>query len=627
MKTTWSSLSLIAAAVVLAALWIPATAGAEVQHIDFDSDRWTMTNARLVDHMERRCLIGMAYLGDTDFEDGIIEVDISMDGRRSYPGILFRMQSEENYEHVYVRPHRAGLYPDAVQYAPVMNGISCWQLFNGEGCTASAVLPENMWMRMRIEISGTQARVFLGESADPALVVSDLGHGKSRGFIGVSGPLDGTAYFSNFTYEMRDDIVFPPPPRSESPPGLVREWELSQPFKLGEIEMDSYPGEDLIDRIEWQTVKCSPSGLVNVARYHGRSGRQPDVILARAVLEVEGDEIRTMNFGYSDAISIFINGNIVFTGNSAYQGRDPSFLGIIGFNDAVYLPLTKGKNELLVMVAEVFGGWGFMFQDGNAVFRHRDVEAVWESGRDFATPESAVYDPVRGVIYVSNFDMYRESSTQYISKLTADGDVVEPRWVDGVANPTGMALVKDRLYVVERMSVVEIDAVSGEVLERHTVPQPGFINDIAVDPSGDLYVSDSRRNIIYRYRNGAWEEWASGGEISQPNGLCVRGGRLYVGNNGDRTVKAVDLGTKEIATVVRLGPGTIDGLASDRDGRLLVSQWEGRLYRVGASGEIEKLIDTSVPRYNIADFGYRADDDAVIIPTFSDNRIMIYRMR
>lgn len=627
MQTTWSSLSLIAAAVVIAALTITAAAGAEVQHIDFDSDRWTMRNARLVDHVEQKCLIGMAYLGDIEFEDGIIEVDIAMDGRRSYPGILFRMQSEANYEHVYVRPHRAGLYPDAVQYAPVINGMSCWQLFNGEGYTASAVLPENEWMRLRVEVSGTQARVYLSESGDPALVVTDLGHGESRGFIGVSGPPDGTAYFSNFTYEPRDDLVFPPPPRNESPPGLVTEWELSQTFKLGEIEMDSYPGSDLFDRIEWQPVRCNPSGLVNVARHHSRSGRQPDVILSRATLEAGQDETKTVLFGYSDAISIFINGDIVFMGNSAYQGRDPSFLGIIGFHDAVYLPLKKGKNELLVMVAEVFGGWGFMFQDGNAVFRHRDVEAVWESPRDFATPESAVYDPVRKVIYVSNYDKYRESSTQYISKLTADGEMVELRWVDGVANPTGMVLVGDRLYVVERLSVVEIDTGSGEVLERHTIPQPGFVNDIAVDPSGAFYVSDSRRSVISRYSGGVWEEWVSGDEISQPNGICVRGGRLFVGNNGDRTVKAVDLETKEITTVVRLGSGIIDGLTSDRDGNLLVSHWEGRLYRVGVSGDLEKLLDTSVPRYNIADFGYRGDDDAVIIPTFSDNRVMMYRLR
>ncbi len=53
-------------------------------------------------------------------------------------------------------------------------------------------------------------------------------------------------------------------------------------------------------------------------------------------------------------------GRLLFTGRSAYRERDPSFLGIIGYNDTVVLPLAKGHNELVVKVTEVFGGWGLM---------------------------------------------------------------------------------------------------------------------------------------------------------------------------------------------------------------------------------------------------------------------------
>lgn len=626
MKTTGRGIA--SYIVTLSIALMPAVAaGAQVHRVDFESDRWVMGNARLVDHLDRPCLIGMAYLGDVEFRNGVITVDIAVDGRRSYPGLLFRMQSEENYEHVYVRPHRAGLYTDAVQYAPVINGISCWQLFNGEGYTAAVELPENEWIGMRIEVAGGQARVYIGESPEPVLVITGLGHGESVGAVGVSGPQDGSAYFSNFTYEMRDDLAFPPPPPRDSPPGLVTEWELSQSFTLGDVEFDAYPDDALLDTIRWQAVRCDQSGLVNVAWYHGRSGREPDAVFAKAMLRADRAEVREMQFGYSDAISIFINGDIVFTGNSAYRQRDPSFLGIIGFNDAVHLPLKKGANELLILVAEAFGGWGFMFQDGNALFLHRDVSAAWESEHDFATPESVVYDPARKVVYVSNYDMYGRGDTQFISKLTADGTVVELRWVEGIANPTGMTLADDRLFVVERRSVVEIDVNAAKIIERHAVPQPGFINDIAIDRSGAIYVSDSRRNVIFRYADDTWEEWVSGGEIGQPNGICIQGERLIVGNNADNSLKAIDLASREITTVAHLGPGVIDGVTADRDGRLLVSHWEGRLYRIGPSGGVEKLLDTTVSSRNIADFGYRADDGTVFIPTFSDDRVTAYRVR
>jgi hypothetical protein len=41
--------------------------------------------------------------------------------------------------------------------------------------------------------------------------------------------------------------------------------------------------------------------------------------------------------------------------------RDPGFVGIVNpKNDAVYLALKKGSNELVLAVSELGGGWGFI---------------------------------------------------------------------------------------------------------------------------------------------------------------------------------------------------------------------------------------------------------------------------
>ena len=64
-------------------------------------------------YLGRPALAGTAWLKDVVFEDGVIEVDVAAGRGRSYPAIIFRRQSEGEYEHVYLRPHRAGLYPDA----------------------------------------------------------------------------------------------------------------------------------------------------------------------------------------------------------------------------------------------------------------------------------------------------------------------------------------------------------------------------------------------------------------------------------------------------------------------------------------------------------------------------------
>ena len=84
------------------------------QAIEFTEEKWTLTNGEIVDYMDRTALKGSATLKDVKMKNGIIEFDIVVSGQRSYPGIFFRMQSVQDYEHLYFRPHRAGLYPDAI---------------------------------------------------------------------------------------------------------------------------------------------------------------------------------------------------------------------------------------------------------------------------------------------------------------------------------------------------------------------------------------------------------------------------------------------------------------------------------------------------------------------------------
>lgn len=620
---------IIVTCIYCSVMLVAATAFAQNEVIGFDSDEWGLRNAEVTEHLGRTALTGSAYLENVEFENGVIEVDIAVDGSRSYPGIVFRRQSQNDYEHVYIRPHRAGLYPDALQYAPVFNGIGCWQLFNGEGYTAGIDIPENEWIHVKLEVSGKQARVFLGGADQPSLVITDLKHGVSRGAMGVTGPRGTTAYFSNFSYRIDDLIHFEPPPEIETPPGFITEWHLSQSFKLSEIDTERYPDEQTLASVTWQRVTSDPSGLVNVSRYYGRSGREPDLILAKTTIHSKKEETKKYAFGYSDAVVVFLNGEILFVGESAYRQRDPSFLGIIGLHDAVYLPLEKGDNELLLMVAESFGGWGFMCQDAGAVFLHEHVKKKWESANKFSTPETVVYDPSRKVLYVTNFDTYNRSGPvgmQAISKVALDGSIEEMEWITGLYNPLGMAIAGDRLYVVEPRSLVEIDIREANVLGRQSPPQPVFLNDIAIDQSGNIYVSDSGKGTIYKFTDGSFEEWVAGGEINRPNGLHVHRGNLIVGNNGDHSLKSVDLESKEINTIVTLGPGIIDGVETDRDGNYLVSHWEGKVYRITPEGQKEKILDTTPPEIYCANFAYVADKDLLFIPTFFDNRVIAYKL-
>jgi hypothetical protein len=85
------------------------------------------------------------------------------------------------------------------------------------------------------------------------------------------------------------------------------------------------------------------------------------VVYARTRIHSDRAQLKKLYIGYSDDVSVFLNGRILFRGRSAQNFRDPAFLGIVDpENDAVYLPLRKGSNELMLAVSELGGGWGFI---------------------------------------------------------------------------------------------------------------------------------------------------------------------------------------------------------------------------------------------------------------------------
>lgn len=93
--------------------------------------------------------MGRATRRDVRLQDGTIDVDVMVTNRRSFVYVGFRMATDEHHEEFYLRPHKSNL-PDAVQYAPVFQGRSAWQLYHGPSGTAATGLVPNVWTRVRV---------------------------------------------------------------------------------------------------------------------------------------------------------------------------------------------------------------------------------------------------------------------------------------------------------------------------------------------------------------------------------------------------------------------------------------------------------------------------------------------
>ncbi|MFG0258530.1 MAG: SMP-30/gluconolactonase/LRE family protein [Phycisphaerales bacterium JB043] len=619
---------------------LACTSVSAVEPVPFQDDLWDLSNAQVADHLGREALQGVATLKDVEFKNGTIQVDVAVSGERSYPGVVFRIASSDTYERVYTRPHRAGLYPDSLQYAPIFNGVACWQLFHGEGNTALIDLPAEQWTTIRLEIHESQARVFVGDVEHAQLHIDHLQHEARAGGIGVFGPRNGTAYFSNFSYESSDSLAFDEPPAVQENPLALRDWEISRIFPTQSLDLSTYPRFYQVFYSGWERVQADQRGLVNLSKHRKHTRNASETVYARTFLNSDEAQTVRLSVGYSDSVTVYVNGHAVYSGRNGYRSRDPSFVGAIGPFDTVFASLAPGRNEIMLAVSDSFGGWGFqcttdtviepaLRSDGHATL-------LWETDSVFNTPESVLYDRERQVLYVSNFDKVdtTKTNTGYISKLALDGEVVEHKWVRGLDGPCGMALVGDSLYVVESFqgNLVEISVETGDVLRRIPIPfEHRFLNDITVSPDDRLFLSNTsdpkepNTDDLYIYENGEFRLCATGTSLHRVNGLKAQGNHLFVGNSGDATVKRMSADIPRVEVdVASLGAGIVDGIQTSSDGSVLASLWQGKLFHITTGGEVIEILDLYTQGLNCADFEYIEDRHLLIIPTFTGNKVVAY---
>jgi hypothetical protein len=135
------------------------------------------------------------------------------------------------------------------------------------------------------------------------------------------------------------------------------EWKVSVPFAEMALEGSIEITPSLKDDLAWTSLISEPTGLANLSRVSVLT-REANTVIARVTVISDRAQSKTLAFGYSDRLRLFLNDRLLYTGNNGYRTRDYRYLGTIGYFDAVTLPLQKGKNELWFAVSESFGGWG-----------------------------------------------------------------------------------------------------------------------------------------------------------------------------------------------------------------------------------------------------------------------------
>ena len=247
----------------------------------------------------------------------------------------------------------------------------------------------------------------------------------------------------------------------------------------------------------------------------------------------------------------------------------------------------------------------------------------WETDAVFKTPESVLFDAAGAQLYVSNVDgktPWTSDGRGSIGKAGLDGKIIAAEWVTGLDNPKGLGLHSGRLYVADLTHVVVIDTAKAAIVEKIPIEGSAMLNDITVDASGVVYVSDSKTGKIHAITNGVPAVFAE--NFKDLNGLLAHEGVLYILADGSLFERSRDGRVSKIADGME---GGVDGVVRLEDGSFVVSGWAGVIYHLAASGEKTKLIDTR-PAAQTADIGGDPKTRTIYVPTFFANTVTAYRV-
>jgi hypothetical protein len=298
----------------------------------------------------------------SEFQDGTIEFDVAPMERGNFVAIVFRRGSFQQHENIYLRVHNSGDF-DAVQYAPRINGSSTWQLY--PEFTAQADLPRNQWTHVRVEVRGSRLEIYWNNGAQPLLSVARLRSQLGKGSVAFWARVNNesatwAAALANISIR---PLAAPAAAASPVPPapdaGLLTNWEIAEAVPMPPGPVLRLPASSALRG--WRPFAVEESGLVNLTRALG-SFKEPVAAFARTTLKSDSTRSVALDLGYSDQITVFLNGVPVYSGVNAWESRYPGFLGHVKLgSETVWLHLRPGENELILATRDDQRfGWGFV---------------------------------------------------------------------------------------------------------------------------------------------------------------------------------------------------------------------------------------------------------------------------
>lgn len=187
----------------------------------------------------------------------------------------------------------------------------------------------------------------------------------------------------------------------------------------------------------------------------------------------------------------------------------------------------------------------------------------------YNSPESITYDSLGKRYLVSN------TSSSKIVQRDLNGNVTDFVTVGGSIH--GVTVHNGKAYVCNGTRVRGYDLTSATEVFNVLISGSTFLNDLAIDNSGMIYVSDFTTRRIYKLNSNNSEYWIYiANTTNTPNGVYVdtpRNRLLICCWGSSAPVKAVSFADSSIVNLITTPYSNCDGISLDRNDNVYISTW------------------------------------------------------
>ena len=261
----------------------------------------------------------------------------------------------------------------------------------------------------------------------------------------------------------------------------------------------------------------------------------------------------------------------------------------------------------------------------------------------FSSPGSVRYDADLDVFFVANINgnPSDKDNNGFISRIDATHPGTAVTFIQAGQNGVTLHAPKGILIIGDTLWVTDIDVVRG-FHKRTGAPvatinlarlKATFLNDIAADPDGTLYITDTGISYdaqgtvtqahvgrIFSVKGRVASVVMEDDHLARPNGIAWDNAnrRFILAPSASNGIQSWRVGQSRVAQIA-IGAGGFDGIEALPDGRFLITSWTDRSLGVGSDGSgivrIAGGIDTP------GDIGIDPTRGWIAVPRLDANRV------